>query len=71
MRTLNILRRDLKRANVEDVAKLAGVSTKTIYRIRTSTSYAPGLDVAERISAALDRIKLAPAFIDQTEPAQG
>ena len=65
MRTLSTLRRDLKRANVEDVAKLAGVSTKTIYRIRTSANYAPGLDVAERISAALDRVKLGP----MAEPA--
>lgn len=60
MRTLSTLRRDLKRANVEDVAKLAGVSTKTVYRIRQSDTYAPGLDVAERLSAALDVVKLEP-----------
>lgn len=70
MRTLNTLRRDLKRANVEDVAKLAGVSTKTIYRIRQGhNGYAPALDVAERISAALDRVKLMPAQAEAT--AQG
>ena len=70
MRTLTALRRDLKRANVEDVAKLAGVSTKTLYRIRQRTDYAPGLDVAERISAALDRVKLGPVAVEQPAPAQ-
>jgi len=65
MRTLEILRRDLKRANIEAVADLANVSTKTLYRIRQAKPtdkkpYAPGLDMAERIDAALDCVPLAP-----------
>ena len=63
MRNPEQLRNDLLRANVEDVRKLAKVSAKTIYRIRQRPSYRPSIQLAEKLSAALDCVKLAPAEI--------
>lgn len=44
--------------NVEDVAREAGVSTKTIYRLRHK-QHAPTLDTVAAIVAAVARVKKA------------
>ncbi len=41
---------------VEDVAREAGVSTKTIYRLRHKAN-SPSLDTAQSIVAAVKRLK--------------
>lgn len=45
----------LMRVNVEDVAREAGVSTKTIYRLRHKQT-APSIDTVERILVAVRRL---------------
>jgi DNA-binding phage protein len=42
--------------NVEDVAREAGVSTKTIYRLRHK-SHSPTLDTAQAVLNAIKRVK--------------
>ena len=49
----------LRDMNVEDVAREAGVSIKTIYRIRTDEDYSPTMLTAERIVSAIRKVKLA------------
>ena len=46
----------LHEVNVEDVAREASVSTKTIYRLRHS-KHAPTLDTLNRILAAVQRLE--------------
>jgi DNA-binding phage protein len=46
----------LKLVNVREVAREAGVSTKTIYRLRHSQN-SPSLDTVERILSAIKRVK--------------
>lgn len=63
MLTQDQLAERLRHVNVEEVAREAGVSTKTIYRLRHKT-HAPRIDLAERIVAAIERIEVrakAPA----------
>jgi DNA-binding phage protein len=48
----------LGRVNVEDVAKAAKVSTKTIYRLRHQKN-SPTLDTVERLLAAIKRVERA------------
>ena len=43
--------------NVEEVAKLAGVTTKTVYRIRSVDGYYPNTRTAEALSNALDLMR--------------
>lgn len=56
MMTRDQLAELLQAVNVEDVAKEAGVSTKTIYRLRHKVT-APTLDTVEAIVAAVKRLK--------------
>lgn len=42
--------------NVQDVAKLAGVSEKTIYRLR-HMQHSPSLSTAEKIIAAVEALR--------------
>jgi DNA-binding phage protein len=46
----------LRDVNVEAVAAAAGVSTKTIYRLRHQAAN-PSLDMVERIVRAVDMLK--------------
>lgn len=46
----------LKAANVEELARLSGVSIKTIYRLR-HMKHAPTLDTVEALVVAMDRMK--------------
>lgn len=59
MRTLQQLHADLAAVNVQEVARRSGVNPKTIYRIRQSPEYTPGVRNAELISAALDELRKA------------
>jgi transcriptional regulator with XRE-family HTH domain len=45
----------LKAANVEELARLSGVSIKTIYRLR-HMKHAPTLDTVEALVVAMDRM---------------
>lgn len=54
MRTQAQLHKDLAGVNVQDIARLAGVSAKTLYRIRQSAEYTTSVKTAEAISRALD-----------------
>lgn len=60
MRTLQLLRRDIARANPHEVAALANINLKTVTRIRDNAKYFPRLDLAEKVSSALDCVQLAP-----------
>ena len=60
MRTHLLLKRDLARAEAKEVAGLAGVHVKTIKRILTHPNYVPRLNIAERLSSALDCVTLEP-----------
>ena len=53
MLTLPELAERLRAANVEQVAKAADVSTKTIYRIRSDPEYRPNLRTMEALEAAV------------------
>ena len=62
---LSMLTRDqlaelLAEVRVEDVAREANVSTKTIYRLRHKQN-SPTLDTVEQIVSAVQRIKAAQA----------
>lgn len=57
----------LRTANVERVAAASGVSTKTIYRIRTDGGYSPTLRTAEALTKALE-IDAAPAQAPAIDP---
>jgi DNA-binding phage protein len=46
----------LQGVNVEDVAREAGVSTKTIYRLRHQQT-APTLETVERLLNAIERLR--------------
>ena len=46
----------LKSVNVEEVAKEAKVSTKTVYRLR-HMQHAPRLDLVEKLLRAIDAIE--------------
>ena len=46
----------LAAVNVEDVARAANVSTKTIYRLRHQ-QHSPTLDTVEKILAAIEAVK--------------
>lgn len=46
----------LQTVNVEDVAREAEVSTKTVYRLRHQTNI-PRLDVVERILKAVEKLQ--------------
>ena len=59
MVTLHELSEKLKKRNVEAVAKAAGVSTKTIYRIRAGSRHSPNLRTVERIVQALKQREAA------------
>jgi DNA-binding phage protein len=48
----------LGRVNVEDVAKAAQVSTKTIYRLRHQKN-SPTLGTVEKLLAAIKRVERA------------
>jgi DNA-binding phage protein len=50
----------LAEVRVEDVAREANVSTKTIYRLRHKQN-SPTLDTVEQIVSAVQRIKAAQA----------
>ena len=50
----------LATVNVEEVAREADVSTKTIYRLRHKTN-SPTLDTVAAIVAAVDRVKARAA----------
>jgi len=56
MRTLQQLRTALKRQNVQLLARVSKVNPKTIYRIRSSADYMPGIDKVERLSSAIDQL---------------
>lgn len=56
MMTRDQLAQLLGTVNVEDVAREARVSTKTIYRLRHK-QHAPTLDTVESILAAVKRLK--------------
>lgn len=58
MMTRDQLAELLATVRVEDVAREAGVSTKTIYRLRHKQN-APTLDTVEVIVAAVERIRAA------------
>lgn len=53
MLTRTQLAEALRSANVVETAEASGVSTKTIYRIRTQPDYDPGARTMERLEAAL------------------
>lgn len=53
MLTLAELVQALRAANVVETSELSGVSTKTIYRIRTQDGYDPGAKTMERLEKAL------------------
>ena len=55
-RTLTALRLRLLRANVRRVAALAGVSTKTVYRIRSGAVDDISVSSADQLADALDFI---------------
>lgn len=55
MVTSDTLAELLATVNVEDVAREAKVSTKTIYRLRHK-QHSPTLDTVERIMAAISRL---------------
>ncbi len=57
----------LQKVNVREVADEAGVSTKTIYRLRHQEN-SPSVDMAERLAQAVERIKRRNK--KRTEPAQ-
>lgn len=66
MRTIKKLRADLKRQNVQLLARVSGVYAKTIYRIRSNPEYTPGVDKVERLSSAIDRLaKGAAVAVDE------
>ena len=67
MRTLQLLRQDLARADIDEVARLAKVNVKTVKRILQSDIYHPRMNVAEKLSSALDCVELAP--ISAAKPA--
>ena len=46
----------LKAVNVEEVAKEAGISTKTVYRLR-HMRHAPRLDLVEKLLAAIATVE--------------
>lgn len=72
MRTLEQLHSALATVNVQEVARRSGVNPKTIYRIRQSPEYTPGVRKAERISAALDALAAGvPAPETTSAEAQG
>ena len=56
MLTQDQLAARLMEVSVEEVAKEANVSTKTIYRLRHK-KHSPRLELAERVLAAIARIK--------------
>jgi DNA-binding phage protein len=56
MVTREQLAQRLKAVNVEDVAKEAGISTKTVYRLR-HMQHAPRLDVVEKLLAAISAVE--------------
>ena len=58
----------LRSVNVEDVAREAKVSTKTIYRLRHK-AHAPTLDTVEAIVAAVKRVKAAERKRQPSAPA--
>lgn len=57
----------LHSVNVKDVAKHAAVSTKTVYRLRKDrpedSAVGPSLEMAEKLIAAVRRIKLLEASV--------
>jgi len=57
MRTKQQLVDDLAGMNVQAVARESGVCAKTLYRIRTSAEYTPSMSTAEKVSAAIDRLR--------------
>ena len=59
MMTRDQLAELLQKVSVDDLAREAGISTKTIYRLRHK-AHAPTLDTVEQIVAALERMKAAP-----------
>jgi len=54
----------LATVNVEEVAREADVSTKTIYRLRHKAN-SPTLDTVAAILAAVDRVKARTATTEQ------
>ncbi len=58
----------LSGVNVDDVAREAALSTKTIYRLRHK-AHAPTLDTVEKIVAAVERLKKAAKKKPATTPA--
>jgi predicted transcriptional regulator len=56
MLTRDKLSQLLQAVSVEEVAREAGVSTKTVYRLRHQTN-SPTLDTAARLIDAIKRIK--------------
>jgi len=55
MITRDLLAKKLKSVNVEAVALLAGVSTKTVYRLRHKAT-SPSLETVERLLAAVAKL---------------
>lgn len=51
----------LKAANLEALARLAGVSSKTLRRIRDEADYSPRMETAALIESALIRATLGKA----------
>jgi DNA-binding phage protein len=58
MMTRDELAQLLRTVNVEDVAREADVSIKTVYRLR-HRQHSPTLDTVERLVAAVKRVKAA------------
>lgn len=56
MRTQTQLHAELAEANVQEVSRISGVHSKTLYRIRQNPEYTTSAKTAEAVSNALDRI---------------
>jgi len=55
----------LSTVNVEDVARAANLSTKTIYRLRHQ-QHSPTLDTVQRILTAISEVKGDPGGVPAT-----
>jgi len=56
MRTQTQLHAELAEANVQEVSRISGVHSKTLYRIRQNPEYTTNARTAEAVSTALDKI---------------
>ena len=56
MRTQTQLHTELAAVNVQEVSRISGVHSKTLYRIRQNPEYTTNARTAEAVSTALDKI---------------